>query len=52
MFVCVNGVGLFHLWMTERDRRISNQKREEFSCIRSKKEVTKYQQVSTSQPTH
>ncbi|XP_059932955.1 adenylate cyclase type 2-like [Gadus macrocephalus] len=44
MFVCVNGVGLFHLWMTERDRRISNQKREEFSCIRSKKEVTKYQQ--------
>ncbi|KAM7377059.1 hypothetical protein PAMA_013715 [Pampus argenteus] len=44
LFVCVNCVGIFHLWMTERDLRISNQKREEFSAIRSQKEIKKYQQ--------
>lgn len=45
LFVCVNCVGVFHLWMTEHDLRISNQKREEFSAIRSRKEIKKYQQV-------
>uniref|UniRef100_A0A671W1I3 adenylate cyclase n=1 Tax=Sparus aurata TaxID=8175 RepID=A0A671W1I3_SPAAU len=30
LFVCVNCVGIFHLWMTEHDLRLSNQKREEF----------------------
>ncbi|XP_049922381.1 adenylate cyclase type 4-like [Epinephelus moara] len=44
LFVCVNCVGIFHLWMTEHDLRISNQKREEFSAIRSQKEIRKYQQ--------
>ncbi|KAM9424582.1 adenylate cyclase type 2 isoform 1-T2 [Pholidichthys leucotaenia] len=44
LFLCVNFVGLFHLWVTEHDLRRSNQKREEFSGIRSKKEVKKYQQ--------
>ncbi|KAM6960404.1 adenylate cyclase type 2 [Tautogolabrus adspersus] len=44
LFVCVNCVGIFHLWVTERDLRVSNQKREEFSTIRSRKEVRKYQQ--------
>lgn len=44
LFVCVNCVGIFHLWMTERDLRVSNQKREKFSIIRSQKEVKKYQQ--------
>ncbi|XP_031160113.1 adenylate cyclase type 4-like [Sander lucioperca] len=44
LFVCVNCVGIFHLWMTEQDLRISNQKREKFSNIRSRKEIRKYQQ--------
>ncbi|XP_054456918.1 adenylate cyclase type 2-like isoform X2 [Anoplopoma fimbria] len=44
LFVCVNLVGIFHLWMTEQDRRISNHKREQFSAIRSRKEIRKYQQ--------
>ncbi|KAM9836956.1 adenylate cyclase type 4 [Aulostomus maculatus] len=44
LFLCVNLVGVFHLWTTEHDLRISNQKREEFSAIRSQKEVKKYQQ--------
>ncbi|XP_053272399.1 LOW QUALITY PROTEIN: adenylate cyclase type 4-like [Pleuronectes platessa] len=44
LFVCVNCIGFFHLWTTEHDLRISNQKREEFSAIRSQKEVRKYQQ--------
>ncbi|XP_044196978.1 adenylate cyclase type 2-like [Thunnus albacares] len=44
LFVCVNCVGIFHLWTTEHDLRISNQKREEFSAIRSRKEIRKYQQ--------
>lgn len=48
LFVCVNCVGIFHLWMSEHDLRISNQKREEFSAIRSQKEIKKYQQVHTS----
>ncbi|XP_068163759.1 adenylate cyclase type 2-like [Antennarius striatus] len=44
MFLCVNCVGIFHLWTTEHDRRRSNQKREEFSAVRSQKEIKKYQQ--------
>ncbi|CAJ1085887.1 adenylate cyclase type 2-like [Xyrichtys novacula] len=44
LFVCVNCVGIFHLWMTEHDLRKSNQKRERFSAIRSQKDVKKYQQ--------
>ncbi|KAI9546251.1 hypothetical protein NQZ68_028687 [Dissostichus eleginoides] len=44
LFVCVNCVGIFHLWMTERDLRKSNLKREEFSAIRSQKEIRKYKQ--------
>ncbi|KAM9717104.1 adenylate cyclase type 4 isoform 1-T2 [Menidia menidia] len=44
LLLCVNGIGIFHLWMTEHDLRISNQKREQFSAIRSQKEVKKYQQ--------
>ncbi|XP_010789918.1 adenylate cyclase type 4-like [Notothenia coriiceps] len=42
--MCVNCVGIFHLWKTERDLRKSNMKREEFSTIRSQKEIRKYQQ--------
>ncbi|XP_034412641.1 adenylate cyclase type 2-like [Cyclopterus lumpus] len=44
LLVCVNLVGIFHLWMTEQDRRISNHKREQFSAIRSQKKIRKYQQ--------
>ncbi|GLD64677.1 adenylate cyclase type 4-like protein [Lates japonicus] len=44
LFVCVNCIGIFHLWTTEHDLRLSNQKREEFSAIRSQKEIRKYQQ--------
>ncbi|KAK2862890.1 hypothetical protein Q5P01_002423 [Channa striata] len=44
LFVCVNCIGVFHLWTTEHDLRKSNQKREEFSAIRSQKEIKKYQQ--------
>ncbi|XP_077399485.1 adenylate cyclase type 2 [Vanacampus margaritifer] len=44
LFLCVNCIGVFHLWTTEHDLRISNQKREEFSAIRSQKEIRKYQQ--------
>ncbi|XP_022623874.1 adenylate cyclase type 2-like [Seriola dumerili] len=44
LFVCVNCIGIFHLWTTEHDLRISNQKREDFSTIRSQKEIRKYQQ--------
>ncbi|XP_029943847.1 adenylate cyclase type 4 [Salarias fasciatus] len=44
LFACANCVGVFHLWMTEHDLRISNRKRERFSAVRSQKEVRKYQQ--------
>ncbi|XP_078147870.1 adenylate cyclase type 2 [Centroberyx gerrardi] len=44
LFLCVNCVGIFHLWMTEHALRISNQKKEKFSTIRSQKEIKKYQQ--------
>lgn len=44
LFVCVNCVGVFHLWTTENDLRASSKKREEFSVVRSQKEVKKYQQ--------
>ncbi|KAL0970044.1 hypothetical protein UPYG_G00236390 [Umbra pygmaea] len=44
LFVCVNCVGLFHLWMTEHSRRKSSKKKEEFSNVRSQKDVQKHQQ--------
>ncbi|XP_057710559.1 adenylate cyclase type 4-like [Corythoichthys intestinalis] len=44
LFVCVNCIGIFHLWTTEHDLRVSKQKREEYSAIRSRKEIRKYQQ--------
>ncbi|KAM8898146.1 adenylate cyclase type 2 [Spinachia spinachia] len=44
LLVCANGVGIFHLWMSEQDRRKSNRKREQFSAVRSCKEIRKYQQ--------
>ncbi|KAK7910491.1 hypothetical protein WMY93_015175 [Mugilogobius chulae] len=44
LFLCINFVGGFHLWSTEHDLRKSNQKREEFSTIRSQKDVQKHQQ--------
>ncbi|KAM4537307.1 adenylate cyclase type 4 isoform 1-T2 [Odontesthes bonariensis] len=44
LFVCVNCIGVFHLWMTDHDVRRSNRKREEFSVIRSQKDIRKYQQ--------
>lgn len=50
LFVCVNCIGVFHLWTTEHDLRKSKQKREEFSAIRSRKEIRKYQQVNTLTP--
>ncbi|KAJ8007647.1 hypothetical protein DPEC_G00096340 [Dallia pectoralis] len=44
LFVCVNCVGLFHLWLTERARRKSSKKKAEFSTVRSQKDVQKHQQ--------
>ncbi|XP_038158066.1 adenylate cyclase type 4-like [Cyprinodon tularosa] len=44
LLVCANCIGVFHLWMTENDLRASNKKREEFSAVRSQKDVIKYQQ--------
>ncbi|XP_019898635.2 adenylate cyclase type 4 [Esox lucius] len=44
LFVCVNCVGLFHLWSTEHARRKSSKKKEEFSTVRSQKDVQKHQQ--------
>ncbi|XP_051917280.1 adenylate cyclase type 4-like [Hippocampus zosterae] len=44
LFLCVNCIGVFHLWTTENDLRKSNRKREKFSTIRSQKEIRKYQQ--------
>ncbi|KAF6730649.1 Adenylate cyclase type 2 [Oryzias melastigma] len=44
LFLCVNCVGFYHLWTIEHNLRISNLKREEFSQIRSKKDVRKQQQ--------
>ncbi|XP_037542533.1 adenylate cyclase type 2 [Nematolebias whitei] len=44
LFICVNCIGLFHMWMAKRDLRKSNQKRQEFSAIRLQKEVKNYQQ--------
>ncbi|XP_052417706.1 adenylate cyclase type 4-like isoform X2 [Carassius gibelio] len=35
LFVCVNGVGVFHLWHTEHAHRKSNKKREDFSRNRA-----------------
>ncbi|XP_073715718.1 adenylate cyclase type 2 [Misgurnus anguillicaudatus] len=35
LFVCVNCVGIFHLWHTERARRKSSKKREDFSKNRA-----------------
>ncbi|XP_076018718.1 adenylate cyclase type 2 [Genypterus blacodes] len=44
LLLCVNCVGIFHLWMSEHALRLSNQKKEEFSAIRCQKEIRKYQQ--------
>ncbi|KAM9833029.1 adenylate cyclase type 2 [Syngnathus typhle] len=44
LFLCVNCIGVFHLWTTENDLRKSNRKREQFSAVRSQKEIRKYQQ--------
>ncbi|XP_046872296.1 adenylate cyclase type 4-like isoform X1 [Hypomesus transpacificus] len=44
LLVCVNGVGVFHRWMTEHAHRMSNQKKEEFSKMRSDNEIQKLQQ--------
>uniref|UniRef100_A0A8C7Z0Q1 adenylate cyclase n=1 Tax=Oryzias sinensis TaxID=183150 RepID=A0A8C7Z0Q1_9TELE len=44
LFLCVNCVGFFHLWTIERNLRISDKKREEFSQIRSQKDVKNHQQ--------
>uniref|UniRef100_A0A9J7YIL2 Adenylate cyclase type 4 n=1 Tax=Cyprinus carpio carpio TaxID=630221 RepID=A0A9J7YIL2_CYPCA len=35
LFVCVNGVGVFHLWHTEHAHRKSSKKREDFSRNRA-----------------
>lgn len=50
LFLCVNCVGFYHLWTIEHNLRISNLKREEFSQIRSKKDVRKQQQVGAFPP--
>ncbi|XP_028993155.1 adenylate cyclase type 2-like [Betta splendens] len=44
LFVCVNCIGIFHLWTVQHDLRRSNRKREQYSAIRSRKEIRKYQQ--------
>ncbi|KAF7229888.1 adenylate cyclase type 2 isoform X1 [Nothobranchius furzeri] len=44
LLVCVNWVGFFHLWMTEKNLRTSNRKRQDFSAIHSKKEIKQIQQ--------
>uniref|UniRef100_A0A673HQ96 adenylate cyclase n=1 Tax=Sinocyclocheilus rhinocerous TaxID=307959 RepID=A0A673HQ96_9TELE len=38
LFVCVNGVGVFHLWHTEHAHRKSSKKREDFSRNRATQE--------------
>ncbi|XP_066507814.1 adenylate cyclase type 4-like [Hoplias malabaricus] len=44
LFVCVNCVGFFHLWMTEHARRKSTKSRETFSYNRSKRAKQKRDQ--------
>lgn len=44
LLVCVNCVGVFHRWMTEHAHRLSNQKKEKFSKMRSNNEIQKLQQ--------
>ncbi|XP_017292989.1 adenylate cyclase type 4 isoform X2 [Kryptolebias marmoratus] len=44
LFICVNCIGFFHMWMAKRGLRKSNQKREDYSAIRVQKEVRNYQQ--------
>ncbi|XP_030635308.1 adenylate cyclase type 4 [Chanos chanos] len=44
LFVCVNCVGVFHLWLTERAHRKSSKSRETFSANRSRRDVQKRQQ--------
>ncbi|KAI5617696.1 adenylate cyclase type 2 isoform X3 [Silurus asotus] len=44
LFVCINCVGLFHLWLTENARRKSTISREAFSYNRSKRATQKRDQ--------
>ncbi|KAM6949517.1 adenylate cyclase type 4 [Aplochiton taeniatus] len=44
LFLCVNCVGVFHLWMTVDARRKSNKKKEDFSAMRSQKDIQKQKQ--------
>ncbi|MCJ8749082.1 hypothetical protein PDJAM_G00172250 [Pangasius djambal] len=44
LFVCINCVGLFHLWLTENARRKSTMSRETFSYNRSKRATQKRDQ--------
>ncbi|TSY83949.1 Adenylate cyclase type 2 [Bagarius yarrelli] len=44
LFVCINCVGLFHLWLTENARRKSTISRETFSYNRSKRATQKRDQ--------
>ncbi|KAM9449931.1 adenylate cyclase type 4 isoform 1-T2 [Clarias gariepinus] len=44
LFVCINGVGLFHLWLTENARRKSTMSRETFSYNRAKRATQKRDQ--------
>ncbi|KAG7314103.1 hypothetical protein KOW79_022599 [Hemibagrus wyckioides] len=44
LFLCINCVGLFHLWLTENGRRKSTMSRETFSYNRSKRATQKRDQ--------
>jgi len=45
LFMCVNGVGVFHLWHTEHAHRKSSKKRENFSRNRATQAKQKRDQV-------
>uniref|UniRef100_A0A8C7QG97 adenylate cyclase n=1 Tax=Oncorhynchus mykiss TaxID=8022 RepID=A0A8C7QG97_ONCMY len=44
LFLCVNCVGVFHLWLTEHAHRKSSKKKERFSAMRSQRDMQKHQQ--------
>ncbi|XP_041738662.2 adenylate cyclase type 4 [Coregonus clupeaformis] len=44
LFLCVNCVGVFHLWQTEHAHRKSSKKKERFSAVRSQRDIQKHQQ--------
>uniref|UniRef100_A0A673X647 adenylate cyclase n=1 Tax=Salmo trutta TaxID=8032 RepID=A0A673X647_SALTR len=44
LFLCVNCVGMFHLWLTEHAHRKSSKKKERFSAMRSQRDIQKHQQ--------